>query len=573
MNNKKIVSLLLAFVMFLGTVVQPFQVHANEGSKESTEVDYKLENVEGKSYKVYKFTDLFGTTKSDEKFENNGLEVSEPRVTQAVRSSNPVLGDELEYSVEVQWTTYDLAPGDLGTPVYFQIRDNVTRKPIAQTKNITEKSKSKVYKFYKLSAWDEQGVNHDPNKWSMRIPVEYKFDVRIDAGGSGHLSHSNLKAKVIQRANPIYRAEYYTNKTIPAITVTRTNVDDDTEEVPINNTKLNANGYYSWAKDPGVQQTYEGINLDIKKFGSESLDDLEISEEVTAGRPRMKMKAPGKTEFDRGPGSFTNDDGTNYHYEVTGDHIKAHIFTIRQDLTVKFDANGGTWKNSAPADQTIGHSMKLGDSWAGLGPITVPEESELTPPAAKAGEKDKKFIGWNTDANATSALFTDNTYDKPITDDVTTFYAIYVEKPQGKVKVEYKDSKTNKPIDSKYQLKGQEYPAEKPGNKDEAIKDEVFDTDKAPKFLGYKIKSITTDPVPNPPATANYTENGDYTVIYTYDKLPDIIPEKKNGQDNPDVTPEVKNTYTKVTFQVDNKDSKKAKLQLDGADATSPLVY
>lgn len=62
---------------------------------------------------------------------------------------------------------------------------------------------------------------------------------------------------------------------------------------------------------------------------------------------------------------------------------------------------------------------------------------------------------------------------------------------------------------------------------DKAIKDEVFVKDKAPKFLGYKIKSITTDPVPNPPETANYTKNGDYTVIYTYDKLDDIIPEKK----------------------------------------------
>ncbi|WP_455258515.1 SHIRT domain-containing protein, partial [Peptoniphilus asaccharolyticus] len=100
-------------------------------------------------------------------------------------------------------------------------------------------------------------------------------------------------------------------------------------------------------------------------------------------------------------------------------------------------------------------------------------------------------------------------------------------KEQGKIKVEYKDSKTNAAIDRKYQLKDQEYPTEKTGNKDEAIKDEVFVKDKAPKFLGYNIKSITTAPVPNPPATANYTKDGDYTVIYTYDKLDDIIgPEK-----------------------------------------------
>ena len=93
---------------------------------------------------------------------------------------------------------------------------------------------------------------------------------------------------------------------------------------------------------------------------------------------------------------------------------------------------------------------------------------------------------------------------------------------QGKIKVEYKDSNTNAAIDPKYQLKGQEYPAEKNGDMNTVIKNEVFDMGKAPKFLGYKIKSITTAPVPNPPATANYTKDGDYTVIYTYDKLDDI---------------------------------------------------
>lgn len=47
-----------------------------------------------------------------------------------------------------------------------------------------------------------------------------------------------------------------------------------------------------------------------------------------------------------------------------------------------------------------------------------------------------------------------------VTGDVT-FYALYAEEEQGKVKVEYKDSKTNAAIDSKYKLKGQDYPVEK----------------------------------------------------------------------------------------------------------------
>ncbi|WP_311376637.1 stalk domain-containing protein [Anaerococcus lactolyticus] len=549
MNNKRIVSILLAFAMVIGMVTPPSQAYAKDDSKEFVEADYKVENVEGKSYKVYKFTDIVGKPKTEKKFDkkisNDGFEISEPITLQAVRASNPALGDELEYSVDVQWTTYDLAPGDLGTPVFFRIYDSVSKKTIAQTENITIKDRNKKYKFYKLSEWDDSGVSHETKDWELYAPNEYRFDVRLDTGASGHFKSEDIKAKIIQRANPIYRAEYYTNKTIPTITVTRTNIDDDTEEVPINNTKLSTNQYYSWAKaiSGGVQQYYEGIALDIQKYGYESLENLEISDDVTAERPRMKMKAPGKTVFDRGPGTFT-DNGTPYHYEVTGDHIKAHIFTIRQDLTVKFDANKGTWKSgNAPDDQTIGHSMKLGDSWADLGPINVPGENDLTPPAAKAGEKDKKFIGWNTDANATTALFTDNTYAQPITKD-ETFYAIYVEKPQGKAKVEYKDKATNAAILNKYKISGKDYPAELTGNKDEKIADAVFVKNDAPKFVGYEIDSITTQPVPNPPATANYTENGDYTVIYTYKKLPDIIPENE-------ATDDVKNTYKKVLIKVD----------------------
>ena len=266
---------------------------------------------------------------------------------------------------------------------------------------------------------------------------------------------------------------------------------------------------------------------------------------------------------------------SKYYYQITGESYthKGFTATMREKNTVDFDAGDGKWKAEKPAQQFAANGLKLSEKFMDapdtIGPVTVPNgDNDLTPPAAEAGQPENVFKGWAKTANGPVVDM-----DTFVVEGDTTFHAIYGPKDQGKVKVEYKDSKTNKPIDSKYQLKGQEYPAEKPGNKDEAIKDEVFDTSNAPKFLGYKIKSITTDPVPNPPATANYTKDGDYTVIYTYDKLDDIIPEKKNGQDNPDVTPEVKEHYAKVTFQVAAVDDAKAKLQLAGTDATSPLVY
>ena len=267
--------------------------------------------------------------------------------------------------------------------------------------------------------------------------------------------------------------------------------------------------------------------------------------------------------------------GSNYYYQITGESYTHRGFTatMREKNTVNFEAGDGTWKTAKPAQQFAANGLKLSEEFMKapdtIGPVKVPNsESDLTPPKAEPGKPENVFKGWATTEGGAPVDM-----DTFVVTGDTTFHAIYGPKDQGKIKVEYKDSKTNAPIDSKYQLKDQKYPAEKSGNKDEAIKEEVFDTNKAPKFLGYKIKSITTNPVPNPPATANYTKDGDYTVIYTYDKLADIIPEKKDGKDNPDVTPEVKENYAKVTFQVATADDAKAKLQLDNKDAKSPLVY
>lgn len=295
------------------------------------------------------------------------------------------------------------------------------------------------------------------------------------------------------------------------------------------------------------------------------LNDIEINDIESAKDIHLEIQ-------DALQGQLGN---SNYYFHITGESYTHRGFTatMREKHTVDFDAGDGTWKTAKPAKQFAANGLKLSETFMDapdtIGPVTVPNgESDLTPPKSKADEPENVFKGWATTANGTVVDMA--TY---VVEGDTTFHAIYGPKDQGKIKVEYKDGKTNAAIDSKYKLKDQEYPAEKSGNKGEAIKDEVFDKAKAPKFLGYKIKSITTYPVPNPPATANYTKDGDYTVIYTYDKLDDIIPEKKGGQDNPDVTPDVKEHYAKVTFQVAAADDAKAKLQLDNADATSPLVY
>lgn len=76
MNIKRIVSLLLAFAMVFGMVVPSSQAYAKENSKEFIEAEYKVENVDGESYKVYEFKDLVGTPKVNKQLEADGLEVS-----------------------------------------------------------------------------------------------------------------------------------------------------------------------------------------------------------------------------------------------------------------------------------------------------------------------------------------------------------------------------------------------------------------------------------------------------------------------------------------------------------------
>ena len=353
-----------------------------------------------------------------------------------------------------------------------------------------------------------------------------------------------------------------------------------------------ATRWHGSAAKPDVEGNYLGINKTPHKFDLPKVDQNSILKE--GNDPWSWKDHPNTVNLSKVPWAHIKcgDEVTaktcqlviedklqgqlaqsKYYFHITGDALIGFTATMREKNTVDFEAGDGAWKTSKPAQQFAANGLKLSDIFMEapdtIGPVTVPNgETDLTPPAVEAGKPAKKFVGWSTTKNGPAVDMA--TY--VVTGDVT-FYALYAEEEQGKVKVEYKDSKTNAAIDSKYKLKGQDYPVEKTGDMDKAIKDEVFVKDKAPKFLGYKIKSITTDPVPNPPATANYTKNGDYTVIYTYDKLDDIIPEKKNGQDNPDVTPEVKEHYAKVTYQVAAADNSKAKLQLDDADATSPLVY
>ena len=169
----------------------------------------------------------------------------------------------------------------------------------------------------------------------------------------------------------------------------------------------------------------------------------------------------------------------------------------------------------------------------------------------------------------------------------TTFYAVFGPKDQGKVNVKYVDEsdnpisqdpntkdyrfisdKTGEDVDKKGNklTLDTKYPDKKEGNVGETIKTDDL---KGPTFIGYKFKQVKTDPIPDPSATATYTKEGTYTIKFVYEKLPDIIPEKTdNGTDNPKVTPDIKETYVKVTFTNGVENKKFGKLYLGNTEPT-----
>ena len=235
---------------------------------------------------------------------------------------------------------------------------------------------------------------------------------------------------------------------------------------------------------------------------------------------------------------------SNYIFKVTGDALYGFTVTSREKVSVDFDAGKGSWKAPAtkPETQYTGHSLTVNDAFTTdpkLGPIKVPNGAkDLTPPDAEAGQPEQEFEGWSDTENGSVVDL--NTYN--IIKD-TTFYAIYKEKAQGKIKVEYQDMNGNT-IDDKYKLNGKDYPTELPGNNGEEIKAEHLNG--APEFIGYEYKANATKPVPNPGEKASYTENGKYTLIYKYNKLDSVIPEKdpNGGNDNTKPT-----GYVTVTFK------------------------
>lgn len=306
-----------------------------------------------------------------------------------------------------------------------------------------------------------------------------------------------------------------------------------------------------------------------------------------------------------------------YFYQLIGDNNHMWRFQMREVLNVKLNSGAGKINNAGEDKQLlhvggkdaqeIGHSEKiynndveLTDYIRKLYPkkagetdeqlkkrvseatqsqrvISFKTDEKVTPPKVKVGDKevDATFAGWATKAqtltdgklsaiegqlvNADGSL-TDAGKTYTFTKDETILYAVFEAEKPGKVNIKYVNE-TNGDLlkaDPSVKIDNEGYPEDKTGIEGQVIEAALTNTSEAPKFIGYKIKSVklqkgdqdTSDQI-------KYTKNGDYTVVFVYEKLDDIIPEKDdNGQPNPKVTEDVKKTYIPVTWKVDSEKGK-----------------
>lgn len=546
MYNKRVISFLLALIMLLGTLANP--VFANSSnSNRGDEVKYEIQEIDGKTYKAYKVSDL-------------GLKNPEKLLTPKYRTR--AAGDPMEDWVKVKLisNTVGLTLGnDFNFKVYVALKKDDTKIAEATINPTEENVENQYFYFIKTQDFDENNPDHeDSDKWYLLVENDFRYDVRLAVQTGGNFTSETVTLTVIQRAMPLYKAVWFTNnkELIPTVKATYYDGKNRPHEVDLNTSDLDSNEYKSVSDEGG--ELYVSQNRVIVKDenkGTIPRNDFLVSDMKGAALWKLLIDQNGEKKTQ----GFVEDGATKYHFNITGDYKTPFVATMREELKVKFDPNGATFDQAVKTEQAIGHSMKIGETFGDLAAVTVPAKNQITNIPQK-DNKDQEFVGWVKDeankgldfSNGQNAdkLVNPNGYE--VKDNVT-FYAVYAPKAQGKVAIQYVDKDGNA-IKDKYKVQGVDYPKFADGT---LGKDVDAKSIPQPAFIGYERSGdiVVTG--------KKYDENGRDTVEVPYKKLDDIIPEDKASDD-------VKKTYTKVTFAAD---STKGKLKLGDADGGAEKVY
>ena len=227
-----------------------------------------------------------------------------------------------------------------------------------------------------------------------------------------------------------------------------------------------------------------------------------------------------------------------YNKKVTTDD-KSDFASEAMYFPVIFDANGGKFGSSTETQKTVYvYFTEAEPDIAGITFVDAKKEVGLDQEANLPTKDGENFKEWQDKAQNGTKVddsrvlkfegWDNGSHKKQI------FYAAY---GKASAKIAYLDL-DGKPIGDDFKIDGVDYPEEKSGTAGEAIANDVYTKDNAPKLIGYKFNRIELNP-----KDGKYALDKKATIKIYYEKLPDVIPEKDgsgNSNEKPDGYVEVK---------------------------------
>ena len=408
------------------------------------------------------------------------------------------------------------------------------------------------------------------------------LDVRLETGKGSDFPNGNIVFKVSQRVVPLYKAQYYTvNDVAPTFEAVRTNIYSNRAKIDFNTTNLKEDEWYSLL-DLDKTQYYMGKLVKVVHTGFDEQDSFCVTQKAVAEDVKVLIKTPQSTEYTVGPGKFT-DNNVTYHWTIEGNYKTPKIAKFRQELKVKFDPNAGKYSGAnfkytnKGAEQVIGHSMKVGESFADINAISVPTDDDIvnvpkyTDPTSHR-EIDQKLLGWVLEADKSLDFTNGQNSDKLIkfneheVKNDETFYAVYGPKDEGEADISYKfvdkSSGTEKLSPIPDSVKKDVKLVEKLyGNVGDAVIKDTEEFKKTlPTFVGYKLRE--NNPVVfDDTAKTKFEKNNPVKLSVVYEKLPDVI-KKETGKATPA-------GYIDITFKA-GKNSKISNANVDVVYSVNP---
>lgn len=402
MDNKRVISYLLAIIMLFGTLINPvFAISSNPNKGE--EAKYEIQEIDGKLYKAYKISDL-------------GLKNPEKLLTPKYRTR--AAGDPMENWVKLllQSNTVGLTFGDdFDIEVFVAIRRKKTKIAVAKINPTKEIVENEYFYFVKTDEYDENNPDHqNPDKWYLYVEDDFKYDIRLKYGESGNFGSETMTMTINQRAIPLYKAVWFTNnQQRPVVDAIYNDGDNIANNVKLNTTDFAENEYKSVSSEkmPFTVAQKEVI-VKEENLGTVDKEKFLVSDMKGAALWKLEIEQDGVKKT-----KGTIEDGdTKYHFNITGDFKTPFVATMREELNVKFDPNGAKWvdaetdKEKEAKSYPIGHSMKLNESFGDLDKVTVPVAKDIKDIPEKDGVA-QEFKGWTTEANK------DKTYDELVAAD------------------------------------------------------------------------------------------------------------------------------------------------------------